>query len=230
MENSYALEYIWKMDSNSKPPSRSFKNRSRPSTGKVGARYAQVKPTIDSGKTVRKLEILSNRAASKLKGELFLRISAQAVCDLLLNSTQTFESNNFKSLDFSHISPPHRNMKSVSVRPAIFSMTNPSIVSLLEESEFIIMDMREAGEFFSAHIKNAVNFPVINISRAKFHPHLLNMKNQPNKHIIVYSNDEKLGIEAAQQLALRNYYNVYLLTGGFNEFCKLYPSLVDVQE
>ena len=218
------------MDKKLKPPSRSSQARSRPSTGKVGSRYSKVPPTIHSGKTVRKLEILTNRVASKLKGELFLRISADAVSELILNSTQSDAINNFKSVDFSSFSPTHKNMKSVSVRPAIFSMTNPRILPILEESEFIIIDLRETEDFNYSHIKNSVSFPSINISRGKFHPHLLKLKNQDNKHIIVYSHDEKTGIEAAQQLSQRNYYNVYHLTGGYAEFSKKYSSLIDARE
>ena len=92
------------------------------------------------------------------------------------------------------------------------------------------MDLRETDDFNYSHIKNSVSFPSINISRGKFHPHLLKLKNQENKHIIVYSHDEKTGIEVAQQLCQRNYYNVYLLTGGFAEFSKKYSSLIDARE
>ena len=218
------------MDKKKKPPSRSSQAGSRPSTGKVGSRYSKVRPTIDSGKTVRKIEVLSNRVASKLKGELFLRISGEAVSELIINSAQSEDTNNFKSIYFNSFSPTHKNLKSVSVRPAIFSMTNPKVLPILEESEFIIIDFRETEEFNYSHIKSAVSFPSINISRGIFHPHLLKLKNQENKHIIVYSHDEKNGIEAAQQLSQRNYYNVYLLTGGFEEFSKKYSSLIDFRE
>lgn len=121
-------------------------------------------------------------------------------------------------------------MKSVIVAPVIFSMTNPQTLPIQEDSEYIILDMREVFEYKAAHIKCSVSFPSINISRSKFHPYLLQMKNQENKHVIVYAHDEKTGVEVAQQLAQRNYYNVYLLTGGLVEFYKAYPHLVEISQ
>lgn len=215
------------MDCVSKPGSRSGKTASRPCTGrKVGSRYSKVRATIDSGKTVRKVEVFSNRATSKLKGELFLRISANALNELITNSIENVNISSYTSQYFSFFSPTHKNTRAVTVAPVIFSLINPQTLPIQEESDYIILDTRDYEEYKSVHIKCSVSFPSINISRGKFHPYLLQMKNKENKHVIIYSNDEKTGIEVAQQLAQRNYYNVYLLTGGLIEFYKSFPGQV----
>ena len=220
------------MDFASKAGNKSQKSASRPSTGrKVGTKYSKVRATIDSGKTVRKVEVFSNRATSKLKGELFLRISSNALNQLITNSVENENINSYKSQDFSYFSPTHKNTKAVTVAPVIFSLINPQTLPIQEESDYIILDTRDYEDYKSAHIKCSVSFPSINISRGKFHPYLLQMKNKENKHVIIYSKDERAGIEVAQQLAQRHYYNVYLLTGGLIEFYKSYPGqVVQAQE
>jgi centrosomal protein CEP41 len=45
-------------------------------------------------------------------------------------------------------------------------------------------------------------------------------KNQPGKLIIVYAWDERPGVEAAQKFSQRDYSNIYLLSGGLEQFVK----------
>ena len=53
-------------------------------------------------------------------------------------------------------------------------------------------------------------------------PEMFRLKNQPGKLIIVYAGDERPGVESAQKLAQRGFENIYLLTGGLEEFTKQY--------
>ena len=57
--------------------------------------------------------------------------------------------------------------------------------------------MREADEYNLWRIKESINFPAPNIARDKMIPELFRFKNQPDKLIIVYMFDERLGSQYA---------------------------------
>jgi centrosomal protein CEP41 len=51
-------------------------------------------------------------------------------------------------------------------------------------------------------------------------------KNKPNKLIIIYHEDDKSGIQVASVLFEKGFDNIYLLTGGIEEFYQKHSSLV----
>ena len=171
---------------------------------------------IDTGKSVSKIEVFSNRAMSKLKNELFHRIKPNSLAKLLFHNNLQIDSN---TSDFFPrkvpLSPSHQSISSL----------NTEVVS--EIFEFIIIDLRSHEDYLDYHIKNSISYPRTEITKDKTHPELFRIKNKEGKLIIAYTQDERSGVEVAQILAQKNYSNLYLLTGGLKDFSKLYPSLIE---
>lgn len=95
-----------------------------------------------------------------------------------------------------------------------------------ESSEFILLDLREADYYTKCHIKGAVSFPATNLTKDKFHPDVFRLRNQEGKLIIVYTQEERTGVESAQIFTQKNYDNIFLLSGGLFDFYIKYPQLV----
>lgn len=76
-------------------------------------------------------------------------------------------------------------------------------------------------------IKEAINYPAPNIGRDKVIPELFRFRNQPDKLIIVYMQDERHGTQAAQMLTEKGYENTYLLSGGCESFLEDYPEMCE---
>ena len=79
---------------------------------------------------------------------------------------------------------------------------------------FLLLDLREKDEYQTWRIKEALNFPAANIGRDRVIPELFRFKNQPDKIIIVYMNDERKGVQAANLFYEKGYENCFLLNGG----------------
>lgn len=82
----------------------------------------------------------------------------------------------------------------------------------------MLLDLRSGEEYKEWHIKEAINFPAVNISRDKTIPELFRFKNQVDKLIIIYMNDERQGVPQATLLTEKGYDNVFLLSGGCEAF------------
>lgn len=78
--------------------------------------------------------------------------------------------------------------------------------------------MRDSEDYELYHIKEAVSYPAPNIGRDKIIPDLFRFKNQPDKLIIIYMQDERKGTTVAQVFFEKGYENVYLLSGGIDQF------------
>ena len=73
----------------------------------------------------------------------------------------------------------------------------------------------------------AINYPAPNIKRDKVFPLLLKFKNAPTKKIIIYNFDERTGIPVASIFYDKGYDNIYLMSGGIEEFVQLHHHLVE---
>lgn len=71
------------------------------------------------------------------------------------------------------------------------------MLGLTADTTFLLLDLREPEEYQLWHIKESINFPAANIARDKSIPQLYRFKNQPDKLIICYMNDERQGTQAA---------------------------------
>lgn len=89
------------------------------------------------------------------------------------------------------------------------------------------MDLRDPDEYDFWRIKESINYPAANIGRDKVIPELFRFKNKSNKLIIIYMGDERKGTAAANLMAEKGYENVFLLSGGIEQFNEEFNSLVE---
>ena len=89
------------------------------------------------------------------------------------------------------------------------------------------MDLRDPDEYDFWRIKESINYPAANIGRDKVIPELFRFKNKADKLIIIYMGDERKGTAAANLMAEKGYENVFLLSGGIEQFNEEFNSLVE---
>jgi centrosomal protein CEP41 len=90
-----------------------------------------------------------------------------------------------------------------------------------------LLDLRETDEYDFWRIKESISYPAANIARDKMIPELFRFKNKANKLIIVYMGDERKGCAAANMMSEKGYENVFLLSGGIEQFNEEFHHLVE---
>lgn len=98
---------------------------------------------------------------------------------------------------------------------------------LTKISKFVIVDLRDPQEYEKFHIKEAINMPYYNISRDKYPNEVYLIKNHMDKMIIAYSYDERNSIPHCQLIFQKGFDNIYMLSGGIEEFIKANPDYCD---
>jgi centrosomal protein CEP41 len=101
------------------------------------------------------------------------------------------------------------------------------MLGITESTKFLLLDLRDPEDYSLFRIKESLNFPAPNIARDKTIPELFRFKNMPDKLIIVYMNDERKGVMAAQMFFEKGYENIYLLSGGIDQFVEDFPMLCE---
>jgi len=93
----------------------------------------------------------------------------------------------------------------------------------LADLTFVLVDFRERSDYDLYHIKEAISYPAANILRDKFPNEMYNIKNKDGKLIIVYDNEERTGINHSNLIFQKGWDNIYLMSGGLEDFAKAYP-------
>jgi len=101
------------------------------------------------------------------------------------------------------------------------------MLGITANTSFLLLDLRDPEEYNLWRIKESINYPAPNIGRDKVIPELYRFKNQPDKLIIVYMFDERLGSQYAQLFSEKGYENVFLLSGGCEEFLEKFSDLCE---
>lgn len=91
-------------------------------------------------------------------------------------------------------------------------------INLSEQSEFVLVDVRESDDHAKWSIQQSVNSPFTLMMQDKWNQQMVGFKNKMEKLIIIYHLDEKNGIRVASHLFEKGYDNIYLLSGGVEEF------------
>ena len=105
----------------------------------------------------------------------------------------------------------------------------------LSHQNVIMIDTRGDGvhchkEFNEFHILGSVSFPQGWINRYNHFQALCRFKNLDDKVIVVFSDNERHGTSVSKVLTEKGFNNIYLLTGGIQQFFIDYPELIDGQE
>ena len=101
------------------------------------------------------------------------------------------------------------------------------MIGITANTSFLLLDLRDADDYNLWRIKESINFPAPNIARDKMIPELFRFKNQPDKLIIVYMLDERQGTQYAQNFTEKGYDNLYLLSGGCEDFLEKFSDLCE---
>ena len=101
------------------------------------------------------------------------------------------------------------------------------MLGITDQTTFLLLDLREPEEYDLWRIKESISYPAANIARDKMIPELYRFKNKPDKLIIVYMEDERKGCAAANLMCEKGYENVFLVSGGIEQFNEEFNHLVE---
>lgn len=195
-------------------------------------KYTGVTSKLETGFHANHVEVISDQNIAKRKGELFQRIKPSTLAALLKRETNSESIYNLAgSPEAQHNDYDIAPSDSQSVYSAYTAKTGYSEASkmssitsataqllLADNSEFLLLDLREPDDYDLYHIKESMNYPAPNLGRDKVLPELFKFKNKEGKLIIIYHLDERNGVPLANLMAQKGYENVYLLTGGIEAF------------
>ena len=198
-------------------------------------KYKNITQVVDTGKTIKDVQFISDQLVSKRKSEMFKRIKSSTIIKLLNQNTQTESIYNLgNEVENMPIDDSHSVVSSKTANTAMSHKTTVTAVTYatemlgnLSEIDFILLDLREESDYKDYHIKEAFSFPGVQISRDKFLSQMIMMKNKESKMIIVYHNDERNGVPYAALLFQKGFDNIYFLSGGIEEFVKKYPEYTE---
>lgn len=173
-------------------------------------KYAHVRGTLDTGLTVEKVKFVTAREYSKRRDEIFFRINKNQMFELL----NEYEVDEYESIT----ETGNHSLKIVS-----YSDTAGPVY----EKPYLILDVREVDFFNEYHIVQARSFPYMMLRRDQMHPEIYRFRNKPETLIIVCCDDEVQSRESAKVMVDRGVDNVYVLTGGINEFAYEYPMYIE---
>lgn len=178
----------------------------------VNKKYSNVESKLDTGLTVHKVKYVSTREYAKRRDEIYFRISPEQLYELYCE----YEADEYE--DIAEAAGDERGPRIVTYSEAETPTNN---------KPYLILDVRSLEEFNNYHLLQARTFPYVMLRRDQTHPELHTFKNKPGHLIIVVSEDEREGRDAAKTLVDRGTDNIYLLTGGIKEFAQEYPAFVE---
>ncbi|CAM9504832.1 unnamed protein product [Chrysoparadoxa australica] len=179
-------------------------------------KYAKVRSKVNSGMTVDKATYVTARTYLRRRDEQFCRVTPGQMEELFLEYEQDQSEGIIDNK--AHRDPDNHG---------------PIIVEHSEGAEpvydrpYLILDVRTQAEFAVCHITQARSFPMSMLKQDKMTPELLSFKSRDGQLIVLYEEDEKAAIEAANMLVYRGFDNIYLLTGGLACFARTKPSRVE---
>lgn len=156
-----------------------------------------------------KVKAVTAREYAKRRDEIYYRIS----------KTQLYELyTEYEADEYETIAETGRGAHSTHI------VTYSEDAKPTYDKPYLLLDMREIEEFRTCHLLQARSYPYAMLRRDNFHPDIYRFRNEPERLIIVYCQDERVSRLAAKDLVDRGIDNIFLLTGGMNEFAYEYPS------
>ena len=179
----------------------------------INKKYANVQAKLDTGVTVDKIKYVTAREYSRRREEIFYRITTKQLYELY----NEYEADERETLAEA-FGDGHGGPRIVSHT----EMAQPTY-----DRPYLILDVREPEDFRKSHLFNARNFPNNYLRRDQAPLELYTFRNKPGMLIIIYCDDERISRESAKLLVDRGTDNIYLLSGGYNDFVKEFPSFVE---
>ncbi|BFI40405.1 centrosomal protein CEP41 [Marchantia polymorpha subsp. ruderalis] len=106
------------------------------------------------------------------------------------------------------------------------------LVKLLHETQIqiLLLDVRDADEFQTCHIRGALSYPAINLKKTinYFSGDILPFINkEPEKIIVIYDDDEQSVVSAGNLFIEKGVDNIFVLHGGLEEVANNYPEMIE---
>lgn len=187
----------------------SFMDKSVPKNKK----FAHIQSKLDTGATIDKVKFVTARECSRRRNEIFYRIKREHLYDLF----EEYEQDEYESIN--------ETDNRLGNGPRIVTHTNNAQPNY--NKPYLILDVRDKEDFNKCHLLQARNFPYALLRRDQIHPEVYKFKNVPETLIILYCDDERISSEAAKVFVDRGTDNIFLLTGGMNEFAADFPAFVE---
>lgn len=218
------------------PPKTSALDKKVPQNPK----YANVESRLSSGGAQSKSAApVSAQAVSKRRDEVFKRIKCSTLARLIRDSEvaesiyglaegddECDDRSSVRASVAASQSVAPTAASSVTVAGSVLSVVQTDAETVDGMKDHVVYDLREAEDFNSHHITTALSYPATLLNRDKITPELYKLKSS-EKILVVYHKDDSLGAPVATQLVQRGWENVYLLSGGLDDFAEGYPELID---
>ena len=170
---------------------------------------------LDTGLTVNKVKTLSSSQFAQRRDEIFFRLTKHQLFELY-NEYEADEYEDIAEAESRHIGARG---------PVV--VTHSEVAGGDYCKPYLLLDVRDSEAYNTYHMIQARCFPFVLMKRDRAPPELNNFKNKSEHLIVVIADDERLGRDAAKLLTDRGCDNVYLLSGGINEFAIEYPSYIE---
>lgn len=208
-------------------------------TRKVPAnpKFANVTATIDTGAKMKGGgAVPTAQSIAKRRNELFKRVKLSTLLRLVKENEVSESVFALADNDVGGDNVSVTRAPSVTAASSAAHSVSGSVVSvvesdigMLENPEYLLLDLREPGEFEQCHIHSSQNYPAAMIARDKYTPELFRMKSQKDKICILYHEDDRAGAPYATQLVQKGWENIYLLSGGLSDAREHYPEMLEGQ-
>ena len=189
-------------------------------TIKQNVKYSHIASTLSTGLTVSKVKNVTANEGAKRRAEIFFRLTPGQLCALY----EEYESNENEDV---------REMGRGCYADDYGGKGGPKIVTYDEVSQavnskpYLILDVREPEAYNTGHLLQARSFPYTHLRRDAVAPEFYQFRNKTEALIILYCDDERVSRDAAKLMVDRGTDNIFLLSGGMNEFATEYPFLVE---
>lgn len=184
-------------------------------------KYKHVVGTLNTGLTTDKVRSITAREFTRRRDEIHYRISKRQLFELYREYEQPDEEQ-FRS-------PTGQSSSGGGDSRAPRIVTHAESDRPEYERPYLLLDVREAAHFERCHLLQARSYPYTMCRRDYMHPEIYRFKNLENHLIILYCDDERISRDVAKTLVDRGSDNVFLLTGGLEQFSLEYPSYCEGQ-
>ncbi len=178
-------------------------------------KYASVQGKLDTGLTVNKVKVVSSSQYAQRRDEIFFRLSKQQIFELY---------NEYEADEYEDIAEAETR-RGGDHGPRI--VTHGVGARSEYNKPYLLLDVRNAEAYNAYHMIQARSFPFVLMRRDQSPPELGQFRNKEGHLVIIIADDERLGREAAKLLVDRGCDNIYLLSGGINEFAAEFPSYIE---
>lgn len=199
---------------------------------KRNPKYSNVRSALDTGASMSKVDIITTRAYLARKSELFKRVSAPTVAELMDEHLEDPRESIFDiGAGAEHEDADSSNTSGIPLaapgspsagepRVAVADPDDYSAGFYVQDNKppFIVLDVREKHEFSQCRIACARHFPANDLKHDKITPELFYYKNRAQHVIVIYDLDDRMAREVATMFTEKGWENVFLLSGGLETF------------